>query len=153
MIQQRLLRNYPSFWDDQFAPQAWFRSFVVSTRVGILFVGRSGIGKSEVLGLVERGHRLVGDDVIMLPKSVNHFDGNIPSLAKHFMEIRGIGIIDIRADVWNQIRFQKSDSKSLRTLKNGIWTRNTPALDGEEATELLGVEIPSDESRFSLAKT
>lgn len=66
--------------------------------VGLLFVGRSGIGKSEcVLDLVERGHRLVADDVVQVTRRGNVLIGQGHELAAHHMEIRGVGLIDITA--------------------------------------------------------
>lgn len=66
--------------------------------VGLLFVGRSGIGKSEcVLDLVERGHRLVADDVVQIIRRGNTLIGQGHELAAHHMEIRGVGLIDIPA--------------------------------------------------------
>lgn len=64
--------------------------------VGLLFIGRSGIGKSEcVLDLVERGHRLVADDVVQIVRRGNVLMGQGHELAAHHMEIRGVGLIDI----------------------------------------------------------
>ncbi len=67
--------------------------------VGLLFTGRSGIGKSEcVLDLVERGHRLVADDVVVVTRRGNDvLIGQGHDLAAHHMEIRGVGLIDIPA--------------------------------------------------------
>src|SRR3989454_861965 len=67
--------------------------------VGLLFLGRSGIGKSEcVLDLVERGHRLVADDVVHITRRGNDvLIGRGHELSQHYMEIRGVGLIDIRA--------------------------------------------------------
>ncbi|MGH2393640.1 MAG: HPr(Ser) kinase/phosphatase, partial [Candidatus Limnocylindria bacterium] len=67
--------------------------------VGLLFVGKSGVGKSEcVLDLVERGHRLVADDVVQVVRRGNDIlIGRGHELAAHHMEIRGIGLIDIPA--------------------------------------------------------
>lgn len=66
--------------------------------VGLLFLGRSGIGKSEcVLDLVERGHRLVADDVVQVTRRGNMLIGQGHELAAHHMEIRGVGLIDIPA--------------------------------------------------------
>ncbi|MEP6572430.1 MAG: HPr(Ser) kinase/phosphatase [Gemmatimonadota bacterium] len=67
--------------------------------VGLLFIGRSGIGKSEcVLDLVERGHRLVADDVVQVTRrSHDVLIGQGHELAGHHMEIRGIGLVDIPA--------------------------------------------------------
>ena len=99
------------FLDDQFVQQASVHgSFVDVYGVGILFTGRSGIGKSEIaLDLVERGHRLVSDDVVMLNKKGDSvLMGTGTSLVQHFMEIRGLGIIDVRQMFGiRSIRFQK----------------------------------------------
>ena len=67
--------------------------------VGVLIMGESGIGKSEVaLELIHRGHRLVSDDVVEL-KRVSDISliGSAPNITKHFIELRGIGIIDAKA--------------------------------------------------------
>jgi HPr kinase/phosphorylase len=99
------------FLDDQFAPRITLHgSFVDVYGVGMLFVGKSGVGKSEVaLDLVERGHRLVADDVVILTKKGEGIlIGSGTELVKHFMEIRGIGIIDVRSMFGiRAIRFQK----------------------------------------------
>ncbi len=67
--------------------------------VGLLFVGESGIGKSEcVLDLVERGHRLVADDLVFATRRGHDIIiGQGHEIQRHHMEIRGVGIIDVRA--------------------------------------------------------
>ena len=67
--------------------------------VGVLITGESGVGKSEcALELVQRGHQLVADDVVDICRvSENRLVGEAPEMVRNFMEIRGIGIIDIRA--------------------------------------------------------
>ena len=66
---------------------------------GVLIMGESGIGKSEAaLELIKRGHRLVTDDVVEIRKvSDDTLVGNAPDITKHFIELRGIGIIDVKA--------------------------------------------------------
>ena len=66
---------------------------------GVLIMGESGIGKSEAaLELVKRGHRLVTDDVVEIRKvSDETLVGRAPDITKHFIELRGIGIIDVKA--------------------------------------------------------
>ena len=66
---------------------------------GVFLMGESGIGKSETaLELVKRGHRLVADDAVEIKKVTdNRLIGESPELIRHFMEIRGIGIIDIKS--------------------------------------------------------
>ena len=99
------------FLDDQFAERISIHgSFVDVYGVGMLFVGKSGIGKSEVaLDLVERGHRLVADDVVIFTKKGEGIlMGSGTDLVKHFMELRGVGIIDVRSMFGiRAIRFQK----------------------------------------------
>lgn len=88
------------FLDDQFSPRlSMHGSFTDVYGIGMLFIGSSGIGKSEVaLDLIERGHRLVADDVVILTKKGEGIVmGAGTELVKHFMEIRGVGIIDIRS--------------------------------------------------------
>ncbi len=66
---------------------------------GVLIMGESGIGKSEAaLELIKRGHRLVTDDVVEIRKvSDETLVGRAPDITKHFIELRGIGIIDVKA--------------------------------------------------------
>ena len=64
----------------------------------MLYIGESNVGKSEcVLDLVERGHRLVADDVVHISHIGNSIIGRANPMVKHHMEIRGVGIIDIRS--------------------------------------------------------
>lgn len=66
---------------------------------GVLITGDSGVGKSETaLELIKRGHRLVSDDVVEIKKvSEQTLIGTAPDITKHFIELRGIGIIDVKA--------------------------------------------------------
>lgn len=64
--------------------------------VGVLIKGKSGVGKSETaLDLVIRGHRLISDDIVLIKKVDNKLVGTSPEITQHFMEIRGLGILDI----------------------------------------------------------
>ncbi len=84
--------------EDWFAPTAPIHASLVDVYgVGMLFVGPSNIGKSEcVLDLVERGHRLVADDMVKLTRVGSSIIGRSNHIIEHHMEVRGIGIIDIR---------------------------------------------------------
>jgi len=107
----RFVNFISDFLDDQFSSQiAIHGSFVDVYGVGLLFCGKSGIGKSEItLDLVERGHRLVADDIVVVSKKAESvLMGAGTSLVKHFMEIRGLGIIDIKQIFGiRAIRYQK----------------------------------------------
>lgn len=134
------------FLDDQFSPQTTVHgSFVDVYGIGLLFVGRSGIGKSEIaLDLVERGHRLVSDDVVTITrKGESILIGTGTDLVKHFMEIRGLGLIDVQSIFGiRAIRFQKRIEVVVELMEwqpNGDFTRT--GLD-QNTTTILDVEIP-----------
>ncbi|MBL1211954.1 MAG: HPr kinase/phosphorylase [Ignavibacteriae bacterium] len=134
------------FLDDQFAPRlSMHGSFVDVYGVGMLFVGKSGVGKSEVaLDLVERGHRLVADDVVIITKKGEGIlMGAGTDLVKHFMEVRGIGIIDVRSMFGvRAIRFQK---RLEVVIDLEIWDMDTEytrtGLD-DSTQDIMGIKIP-----------
>ncbi len=98
------------FLKDQFAMQMMVHGSMVDVYgIGILLKGKSGIGKSEIaLDLVERGHRLVADDVVMLTKKSNVLMASATEMNKHFMEIRGLGIVDVLSMFGiRAVRYQK----------------------------------------------
>lgn len=133
------------FLDDQFAIQTVLHgSFVDVFGVGMLFAGRSGIGKSEIaLDLIERGHRLVADDVVMLTKkSESVLMGTGTSLVQHFMEIRGLGIIDVRQMFGiRSIRFQKRLEIIVELLEWNKEEEYTRIGLDENTSDLLGIDI------------
>ncbi len=134
------------FLDDQFAPRfSVHGSFIDVYGVGILFVGKSGIGKSEVaLDLLERGHRLVADDVVLFTKKGEGIlIGSGTQLVKHFMEIRGIGLINVKEMFGvRAIRYQK---RLEVVVELEIWDKKSnytrTGLENE-TINILDVEIP-----------
>ncbi len=134
------------FLDDQFSPQTVVHgSFVDVYGIGVLLIGRSGIGKSEIaLDLVERGHRLVSDDVVMITrKGEGILMGSGTDLVKHFMEIRGLGLIDVRSMFGiRAIRFQKRVELVIELMEwrpDEEYTRT--GLD-DEGMNILDVRVP-----------
>ena len=107
----RFMSLIGDFLNDQFALQQSVHGSLVDVYgIGLLIVGKPGIGKSEVaLDLVERGHRLVADDVVIVTKrGENLLIGAGTDLVQHFMEVRGLGLVDVRAMFGvRAIRFQK----------------------------------------------
>lgn len=98
------------FLEDQFAVQTMVHGSMVDVYgIGMMITGNSGIGKSEVaLDLVERGHRLVSDDVVILSKKNNILIATSSEVSKHFLEIRGLGIVDVISMFGiRSIRYQK----------------------------------------------
>ncbi|HRP08299.1 MAG TPA: HPr(Ser) kinase/phosphatase [Gemmatimonadales bacterium] len=93
-------RRIKPILEDNSAPRTTLHGSLADVYgVGLLFVGRSGIGKSEcVLDLVERGHRLVADDVVKVTRRGSDvLIGQGHELAGHHMEIRGVGLVDVPA--------------------------------------------------------
>jgi HPr kinase/phosphorylase len=113
--------------------------------VGLFFTGKSGIGKSEcVLDLVERGHRLVADDLVITSKRGNDvLIGRGHEMQRHYMEIRGVGLIDIPAIFG--IRAVRQQKRIEVVVQLEEWDQHSIAdrtgLDVETAT-ILDVELP-----------
>ena len=112
--------------------------------VGVLIMGESGIGKSEAaLELIKRGHRLVTDDVVEIRKvSDETLVGTAPDITKHFIELRGIGIVDVRSMFGVQSVRETRNIDLVITLED--WSRDKEydrlGLE-EEYTEFLGNKV------------
>jgi len=134
------------FLEEAFAPTTSIHGSLADVYgVGLLFVGRSGIGKSEcVLDLVERGHRLVADDLVLVRRFGNDvLLGRGHEHAGHFMEIRGVGLIDIRALFGVRAVRQQKRIEVVVQLED--WDSSRPydrtGLEHEE-TAVLDVPLP-----------
>ena len=140
------IHELTAYLDDVFAPTVNYHGSLVDVYgVGLLFTGKSGIGKSEIaLDLVERGHRLVADDVVLIKRRhENVLIGSANALLGHHLEIRGVGIIDLhRVFGIRAIRFQKRVEVEvhLEEWETGIDYERT-GLDSTTTT-VLGVQIP-----------
>jgi HPr kinase/phosphorylase len=113
--------------------------------VGLLFVGRSGIGKSEcVLDLVERGHRLVADDVVhVTQRGADVLLGRAHELAHRYMEIRGVGIVDVSALFGVRAVRQQKRIEVVVQLADWESTGGVDRTGLDNATHtILGVEVP-----------
>ncbi|AZB44449.1 HPr kinase/phosphorylase [Bacillus sp. FJAT-42376] len=94
----RLSSHLTNFLESKLAPTTAVHGVLVDIYgVGVLIIGKSGVGKSETaLELVKRGHRLVADDCVEIrQEDQNTLIGNAPELIEHLLEIRGLGIIDV----------------------------------------------------------
>jgi HPr kinase/phosphorylase len=113
--------------------------------VGLLFTGRSGVGKSEcVLDLVERGHRLVADDVVHISqRGTDVLIGRANELSYRYMEIRGVGLVDVSALFGIRAVRQQKRIEVVVELTDWREARDVDrtGLDGK-TTEILGVELP-----------
>lgn len=132
--------------DQLLAPEITLHGVLVDIHgVGVLLIGPSGIGKSEcALFLVERGHRLVADDQVvltLLPTDV--VSGHAAPLLRHHMEVRGIGILNIR-DLFGATAVREHCPVDL-VVELCPWRQDEGyerlGLD-DQAEELLGISIP-----------
>ncbi len=135
-----------NYMNRELAPHVTRHGVLVDVHgVGILITGESGVGKSEVaLELVRRGHQLCADDVVDICRvSERRLVGECPEMVRHFMEIRGIGLIDIRAmyGIGAVIR-----SKSIDMVIHMEHWDSKKEYDrlglNEETTTILDVKVP-----------
>lgn len=113
---------------------------------GVLIIGDSGVGKSETaIELVKRGHRLIADDAVEIKKvSEITLVGSAPELIRHYVELRGIGIVDVRR-IFGMGSVKDSEKINLIiNLENWVQGKmyDRFGLD-TEYTEILGIKIPS----------
>src|SRR5262249_46591757 len=98
LVSSMAIDTVQKFLQLQLAPRASIHAVMLDVLgVGVLLIGKSGIGKSEAaLELVMRGHRLVADDLVEVRRSGDVLVGWASELIKHHMEVRGLGIINIK---------------------------------------------------------
>lgn len=112
--------------------------------VGVLIMGESGIGKSEAaLELIKRGHRLVSDDVVEIRKvSDESLVGTAPDITRHFIELRGIGIVDVKT-LFGVLSVRETENIDLViTLEEWDKEKEYDRLGLEEQyTEFLGNKV------------
>jgi len=151
-----LIETLSAYLEDELAPRVQIHGVLVDVfGLGTLIVGDAGIGKSEcALELVYRGHRLVADDIVVVSRTHNHrLRGSPHELLQNYLELRGVGIIDVRkhfgmtatspsAEVSLLIRLMKLSPNAKaqeqkwreRLMENPSWA---------STEEILGVEVPS----------
>lgn len=112
--------------------------------VGVLIMGESGIGKSEAaLELINRGHRLVTDDVVEIRKvSDDTLIGKAPDITRHFIELRGIGIVDVKSLFGVQSVRETQTIDLVINMEEWDKNREYDRLGlKEESTEFLGNKV------------
>lgn len=146
-ITSRFLSGVIRYLNVELAPRVTKHGVLVEVYgEGILILGESGVGKSETaLEIVKRGHRLIADDVVEIRKvSDKTLLGTAPDIIRHLIEIRGIGILDVKN------LYGVGSVKVLETINLVIslelWNekKNYDRLGLEdEYTEILGIRVPS----------
>ena len=112
--------------------------------IGVLLCGKSGLGKSETaLELLMRGHRLISDDAVEIKRVEDQLRGESPKLTRYFMEIRGIGILDIERlyGIGSVKEYEYIDMMVDLELWDEAKVYDRIGLD-EETIEILGVNLP-----------
>ncbi|MBC8423552.1 HPr(Ser) kinase/phosphatase, partial [bacterium] len=143
---EEFIRILSAFLSDAFSPREDVHGTLVDVYgVGMLITGKSGIGKSEcALDLVERGHRLVADDVVEVCRVTEGvIVGRFREVLQHNLEIRGVGVIDVQAVFGiRAIRMQKRIEVEV-DLQNWRDDADYERMGLErEYKEYLGVRIP-----------
>ncbi|MBC8589703.1 HPr(Ser) kinase/phosphatase [Wansuia hejianensis] len=140
----KVINKLISYIDLQLAPETRVHGVLVEVYgVGVLITGKSGVGKSETaLDLVIRGHRLISDDTVIIKKVEDRLMGKSPKLTRHFMEIRGLGILDIER--LYGVGSVKNDEFIELVIELEIWDESKEydriGLD-ESFKEILGIEV------------
>ncbi|HNW60071.1 MAG TPA: HPr(Ser) kinase/phosphatase [bacterium] len=141
-----LIHHLSEYLDTVFAEKTNLHGALVDVYgVGVLITGDPAIGKSELaLDLIERGHQLVADDQVLITRiGMNRLEGAPSGVLKHYMEIRGLGIIDIR----RMFGIRAIRGKKIITI-NVHLEKFSPERDYErigidgKTTEILGVQVP-----------
>jgi HPr kinase/phosphorylase len=139
------IKHLASFLDERLAMRLHLHAVLMDVfGLGVLIMGESGIGKSEcALDLVDRGHRLVADDVVEIRRMADALVGSSPDLTRHHMELRGLGVINIK-DLYGV--------SSIRTSKRVELVVNMERWEAgkeydrlglrDERFLILGVEVP-----------
>ncbi len=113
---------------------------------GVLLLGESGVGKSETaIELVKRGHRLIADDAVEIKRvSATTLVGRAPDIIRHYVELRGIGIVDVRR-LFGMGAVKETEKIDLViNLENWKQDKMYDRLGLESTTEeILGIEVPS----------
>jgi len=142
----RFLSGLISYLNVQLAPRENRHGVLVEVYgEGILILGESGVGKSETaLELVKRGHRLVADDQVEIRRvSDKTLVGTSPDIIRHFIEIRGIGILDVK-NLYGVGSIKMTENINL-VINLEAWD-NKKVYDrlglDDEYTDILGIKVP-----------
>jgi len=140
-----LIHDLTDFLGEVFAPHVSLHATLVDLfGEGLLVMGRSAIGKSEaVLGLVERGHRLVADDLVRVRRAGDRLIGTGDALIGFHMEIRGIGFVNI-AELFGvgATKERQTVDLAVRLIDAGIVDEADRSGLDEKTMNILGVEVP-----------
>lgn len=112
--------------------------------VGMLLTGNSGVGKSETaMELIKRGHRLIADDNVIIKEIANELYGTSPDIIRYFMELRGIGIINVKSMYGSGSVLDEKKVEIVVQLEHWQQGKEYDRVgDAEQTAEYLGVKVP-----------
>lgn len=112
--------------------------------VGMLLTGKSGVGKSETaMELIKRGHRLIADDNVIIKQIAGELYGTAPDIIRYFMELRGIGIINVKSMYGSGSVLNEKKVEIVVQLENWQHGKEYDRIgDNNAVEEYLGVKIP-----------
>jgi HPr kinase/phosphorylase len=139
------IKQLSSFLEERLAPRLHLHSvFMDVFGLGVLIMGESGIGKSEcALDLIDRGHRLVADDVVEIKQMGESLVGGSPDLTRYHMELRGLGVLNIK-DLYgvSSIRLSKRVELVVNLERWEAGKEYDRLGLRDERFRVLGVEVP-----------
>lgn len=141
----RFMALYHTFVENRLAPHANVHgTFVTLFGLGVLLQGPSGVGKSEIaLSLIERSHSLVADDTVLIRlEQDRELVGSAPELSRHLMEIRGLGIINVRQLFGVAAVVDEHSIHMIVELLPPSGGRREERLGGMRTRSILGVQVP-----------
>lgn len=141
----RFLAAFHTFLANRLAPRTDAHgTFVTLFGLGVLLQGPSGIGKSEIaLSLIERGHPLVADDTVQIRvEEDRELVGSAPELGRHHMEIRGLGILNVRQLFGAVAVVDEHPIHLVVDLLPMAASRREERLGGFRVKTILGVQVP-----------
>ncbi len=150
------IEGVSAFLEDALAPRTQLHGVLVDVfSLGTLIIGTPGIGKSEcALELIYRGHRLVADDLVVVRRTHNHgLRGEAHRLLAHFLELRGVGIIDVRkhfgmtassSSVEISLVIELVQLSSETRAQEKIWRQRVRESRNvwTNTQDILGIEVP-----------
>ena len=112
--------------------------------VGILLTGKSGVGKSETaMELIKRGHRLIADDNVIIKEIANELYGTAPDIIRYFMELRGIGIINVKSMYGSGSVLDEKKIQLIIQLENWQQGKEYDRIGDEMTTaSYFGINVP-----------
>lgn len=142
----QIMNKIINYLNDKLAPSIKTHGVLVEVYgIGIFITGVSGVGKSETaIELINRGHRLVADDLVEIRKLEDtRLVGNAPEMLKHFIELRGVGIVDVKTLYGVGAVKNVVDIKMVIELEEWQEGKYYDRLGIDtEFTEILGISIP-----------